>query len=71
MCDTYVNGIGYVCYQCRSEFEKYLESEGLNPTTEGEIKRELQKFMATEKGQYAQGKEMTVNEFFIKHDRHN
>lgn len=71
MCDVYVNGIGYVCYECQKEFRDYLEKEGLNPQTEGEIRRELQKFMATNRGSYDKGKEMTVNEFFTKHDRHN
>ena len=71
MCDTYVDGIGYVCSECQREFKDYLEREGLTPATEGEIKRELQKFMATEKDSFVKGKEMTVNEFFNKHDRHN
>jgi hypothetical protein len=70
MCDICVDGVGYVCYECRKEFKDYLEKEGLSPQTEGEIKRELQKFMATEKGQYDMGKPMTVNEFFELYDRH-
>lgn len=70
MCDTYVDGVGYVCYECRKEFEEYLRAEGLNPQTEGDIRRELRKFMATEKGMYEKGKEMTVTEFFKQHDRH-
>jgi hypothetical protein len=71
MCDTYVDGIGYVCNECQKEFKDYLEKEGLTPQREGEIRRELQKFMATEKSMYDMGKEMTINEFFNKHDRHN
>lgn len=69
MCDYCVDGIGYVCDECQREFREYLETEGLNPQTEGEIKRELQKFMATDKSKYEKGKEMTVNEFFEKYDR--
>jgi hypothetical protein len=71
MCDFHIDGIGYVCYECQREFRDYLEKEGLNPQTEGEIRRELQKFMATEKDTFVKGKEMTVDEFFTKHDRHN
>jgi len=72
MCDVYVDGIGYVCYECQKEFKEYLEKEGFTVLQgEGVIRRELQKFMATEKGQYDIGKEMTVTEFFYKHDRHN
>lgn len=71
MCDTYVSGIGYVCNECRKEFEDYLQTECLSPNTEGEIKNELKKFMATDKGKYEKGKEMTLNEFFKQYDRHN
>ena len=70
MCDTYVDGIGYVCYECKREFEEYLEKEGINPTTEGDIRRELQKFLATDKGAYDKGNEMTVSEFFDNHNKH-
>jgi len=71
MCDIYVDGIGYVCYECRKEFEDYLKKEGLFLWTEGEIRNELKKFMATDKGVYDKGMEMTVKDFFNKHDRHN
>ena len=64
MCDYCVDGIGYVCDECQREFREYLETEGLNPQTEGEIKRELQKFMATDKSKYEKGKE-------IIYERHN
>ncbi len=70
MCDTYVDGVGYVCHECRDEFEDYLRKENITLTTEGEIKRELKKFMATEKGSYDKGKEMSVDEFFNNHSRH-
>jgi len=23
MCDTYVNGVGYICYECKNEFVVY------------------------------------------------
>jgi hypothetical protein len=71
MCDFYVDGIGHICHECQREFQDYLEKEGLNPSTEGEIKNELKKFMATDKGKYEKGKEMTVTEFFKQYDRHN
>jgi len=64
MCDIYVNGIGYVCYECQSEFKEYLASNGIVVETEGEIKRELQKFMESEKDAYTKGKNMSVDEFF-------
>lgn len=49
MCDTYVESIGYICSECNLEFKEYLKNNGLNPTTEGQINRELEKFMITTK----------------------
>lgn len=37
MCDICIPCIGYICYGCKNEFRFYLESNGLNPTTEEEI----------------------------------
>jgi hypothetical protein len=64
MCDTYVDGIGYVCFDCQKEFKEYLESNGIIVPTEGDIKRELKKFMGTEKGEFEKGNEISVNDFF-------
>lgn len=64
MCDTYVNGIGYVCNDCQNEFKEYLDKEGIKATTEGEIHRALKVFMETRKEVHTQGKKMDVNEFF-------
>jgi len=64
MCDTYVNGIGYVCNDCQNEFKEYLSKEGIKATTEGEIHRALKAFMETRKEVHTQGKKMDVNEFF-------
>ena len=69
MCDTYVSSIGYICDECEKEFQEYLDKQGIMPTTEGEIKMELQKFMATDKGVYNKGKEMRIDDFFNKHRR--
>lgn len=69
MCDTYVDGIGYVCRECQSEFKEYLEQNGIVVKTEGEIYRALKMFMGTEKDSHKQGVEMTVGEFFSSHSR--
>ncbi len=69
MCDTYVNGVGYVCNDCQKEFKEYLSKERINATTEGEIRRALEKFMETRKDDYTQGNEMDVNEFFKSYTR--
>ena len=41
MCNIYVDGIGYICWECRQEFETYLLKMNLTPTTEYQIKKEL------------------------------
>ena len=64
MCDTYIDGVGYVCYECKSEFKDYLNTKGKTNLTEGEIKRELEKFMDTSKDKYIQGNKMDIDEFF-------
>ena len=69
MCDTYVSSVGYICYECQSEFKEYLEKEDLNPKTEGQIIRELEKFMVTTKDKYVEGKETTVCDFFEERTR--
>ena len=69
MCDTYVDGVGYVCNDCQNEFKEYLSKEGINATTEGDIRRALEKFMETRKGDYTQGNEMNINEFFKSYTR--
>lgn len=64
MCDTYIQGIGYICTDCQQEFKNYLSSAGVTPQTDTEIERSLKNFMKTEKGQYSEGNRITVEEFF-------
>lgn len=69
MCHTYVNLVGYICYDCQKEFKEYLQKNGLDPATEGEIFNELKKFMVTSKDAYTSGNEMSVDEFFNSRSR--
>jgi len=69
MCDTYVNSIGYICYDCKLEFKEYLQKEGLKPKTEGQITKELEKFMITSKDSYIDGNEISIDEFFEERSR--
>ena len=64
MCDTYIDRIGYVCYECESEFKEYLTKKGINPKTEGEIHKVLNIFMNTSKGSYESGNDIDVDDFF-------
>ena len=64
MCDTYVDGIGYVCPDCQTEFKEFIESENVQVNTENEIHKELKEFMDRPKAQYDNKKEISVSEFF-------
>ncbi len=70
MCDTCIDGIGYVCWECVREFKEYLENNShLNLTTEGEIKLELEKFMGTSKNKFSKGENISVDDFFTKYTK--
>ncbi len=64
MCHTHINGIGYICDECQEEFKDFLSSKGIVVESEGEIKRQLKKFMESEKGEYTKGRNMDIDEFF-------
>jgi hypothetical protein len=69
MCDTYIQSVGYVCFDCQSEFKTYLKKNSLDPKTEGQIKRDLENFMTTSKDLYVDGEEITIDDFFNKETR--
>lgn len=70
MCDTYVDGeIGYVCFDCQSEFKEYLRSINENPTTDEEVRVFLEQFMQSEKGSTQDLDESFVNYFFETYTR--
>jgi len=70
MCDTYVDGVGYVCWECRKEFEEYMTTTGeMGELNEGKIIRHLKKFMDTNKGEYTNGDKMTVSDFFKQYTK--
>lgn len=67
MCDIHISEVGYICYDCRTEFEETLE-EGIE-LTQGEFISKLEIFMNTTKDEYGKDK-LTVNEFFGKYSRY-
>lgn len=69
MCDTYIDGIGYVCYECQREFKEYLIQEGAQASTEGQIHKALKTFMDTYKGRHEQGNDISVDDFFNRNTR--
>lgn len=69
MCDTYVEGVGYVCKECQAEFKEFVNRLSEKPETEGQLQRQLKIFMDTEAGEFKQGNAMDVNSFFRKYTR--
>lgn len=69
MCDTYIDDIGYICNDCQEEFKEYLQSEGIEAKTEGQITRALKDFMATYKRNYSKGNTISVDDFFKSNTR--
>ena len=66
MCHTYINDIGYICYDCQREFYDYLSKNSIVVTTEREIKNELKKFMKTDKFDNDIDVKLSVEDFFRK-----
>ena len=66
MCHTYIDDIGYVCYDCQREFYDYLSKNSIVVTTEREIKNELKIFMKTDKRDSGNYIEISVEDFFRK-----
>ncbi len=62
MCDTYISSVGYICKECQDEFKQFLINENIEVRNEGEINRELEKFMVTTK--FVRGREISVDDFF-------
>lgn len=72
MCDTYVDGVGYVCYKCQEEFKKYLRFSNLNPSNDSDIRNYLEYFIQTKKGIYSGSyDDEIIDSFFNKHTLNN
>jgi hypothetical protein len=69
MCDTYIGGIGYICYDCQSEFKEYLNFIGKDNLSESDIKICLKEFIDSDKDKYSKGNEITVDDFFNKNTK--
>ena len=61
MCRTHIDGIGYICYDCKKEFKD------ANPELKNSrlIFEELSKFIKTNKGEYKDDY-LNIDEFFDK-----
>lgn len=59
MCDTYIPNIGYICDDCKDEFETYMDDK---PKTN--LKQELEIFMDIEIGSHSIKIHEDVKTFF-------
>lgn len=65
MCDTYIQYVGYICYECQEEFKKYAEIKNKSIKTHHQIITELKIFMDLEKSdKYGSDDEIDINDFF-------
>lgn len=69
MCDVLIHGIGYICYECKNEFEKSVKGLEL---TEQEWMEKLKTFIETRKSDFSghdADKKMDSSDFFHMHER--
>lgn len=66
MCDTYVEGVGYICYECQEEFKNFACLHLLGG--EQQIVEVLQVFMGIPKGTYIDNHGQ-INDFFTSRTR--
>ena len=62
MCDTYIEGIGYICFDCQAEFKQSLPNTIMLVDIRI-IELLLKRFMHTEKGTYCDN-DTIINEYF-------
>lgn len=67
MVDTYVHPIGYVCYECQSEFKEWIAENQVRILTEAALISALTEFMETRKGVGDRHKVISIDEFFNQH----
>jgi len=66
MCDTYVDGVGYVCMECEDEFKNHFKFAGLANNSRNDITESLRSFMETEKDSMHTDID-SVDEFFDRY----
>lgn len=70
MCDTYVDGIGYICTECQEEFKEYILITGSRAASHNGIHHALETYMETSKGEYHKNIQSSkIDEFFEKYTR--
>lgn len=69
LCDTYIDGVGYICNDCQKEFKRYLRksNHSVEEMTEHHFLFQLRFFMTHPKGQWAESQMNSVDHFFNKY----
>lgn len=68
MCDTYIDDVGYICWECQKEFKAYMADKNLNEANEHQLKSELKTFIMIEKGVF-DDEIINVDDFFKKYTK--
>ncbi|HSE99793.1 MAG TPA: hypothetical protein VLA48_02765 [Nitrososphaeraceae archaeon] len=68
MCNTYVDSVGYICYDCQNEFESFVAAKN-KIRTEDRLFKWLEKFMKTTPNRKygVEDAGITVEDFFLKY----
>lgn len=66
MCDTYINGIGYICDECQEDFIFYVKNLDSIPVSDEKIKEDLKMFLETPKHTSSKFIDETIQDFFKK-----
>jgi len=67
MVDTYVLGVGYVCYSCQEEFKLCVQRLTLPSNSDYLIRINLKNFLNSEPGTYDTSTLKIINDFFNKY----
>lgn len=67
MCDTYIPGIGYVCFKCQKEFKVFLSNKGYGVNSDLEIESHLGEFLELSSTDNFVSVDNLVEEFFQRH----
>lgn len=68
MCQTYIDGIGHICYDCQKEFQEVMGEDA--ELSEQHMYEQLKAFMTTEpRHPHGGSEQVTVSQFFNKYKR--
>lgn len=71
LCDTYIDGIGYICNDCQKKFKRYIALNKHNPEEmkHNDLINELKDFVEIPKDLYSEKETISVDQFFAEYTR--